>query len=788
MSTQDEAPNPHLQGYALAAGGIRPNVVRHPTRAVVVADVRLTLLGIPSVSSGISGGSNSRLSAKALGLLAYLALEPGPHTREELAGLLWGESSDAEARASLRQAIKQLRCQLGDALRCDRASLELSRSIECEVRNFREKIAQDPRLATTTDIPRFLTGCSVRHAPRFEEWVAETRRALLRQYQEALGTLARDAMGQWRWKDAIALADRWLASDPLSDEAARLGIEARYLAGDRGAALALYHDYRTTLMRETGCEPTRGLLNLARRVEADASSHNDRPITDEWYARAPSFEASLIGRGPEWDVLVEAWKGVKRGGSRVVLLEGEPGVGKSRLADEFLRWVVADGGAVLRGHGYDVRGGIPYEPVVELLRDALNAPGLAGTDPEWLTEVTRLLPELRQRFPSLPESVPTADPVEGWRLFEGVAQLLLSLSAERPLAIFVDDLQWCDSDSCNLLGFLVRRTEGAAVLWLSTISLGQLEREAPAARLCRALRAQPQATVLTIGPLTEENLWRMIREMGHVSTPTGARRLASRIFGVTGGNPFYVIELLKTMFAQGLLALDDETGEWTVVSGELSGPARPVPVSPTVKDVIGARVERLPDQLSDVLITIAVAGAGCPADVLSQVHGMSRLHAASVADALVDRRLVTEARGKYRCIHPVIAQVVRERLTSVRRQEVHRSLALALRHTVLPQEPGEASREIARHADRGGEAALAHEYALVAAQQAMERYAFAEAMSWLDLAAKNARSGSENDTVNRLTADVLATAGWTEPPRPLTIGGPVTRELVPEDFDLPASG
>jgi DNA-binding SARP family transcriptional activator len=750
-----------------------------------VADVRLTLLGLPSISSSVGGTSSSQLSAKALGLLAYLALEPGPHTREELAGLLWGESTDAEARASLRQAVKQLRGRLGELLGCDRATIELSESIECEIRDFRQKVAQDPRLATTTDIPRFLAGFSVRTAPRFEEWVADTRRTLLRQYQEALGTLARDAMGQWRWKEAIALADRWLATDPLSDEAVRLGIEARYLAGDRGAALGLYHEHRTNLLRETGCEPSRSLLNLMRRVEVDVSTSNIRPVTDEWYARAPSFEASLIGREKEWPTLVEIWKGAKRGVGRVVLIEGEPGVGKSRLAEEFLRWAVADGAGVLRGHGYDVGGGIPYEPVVELLRGALDTPGLAGTSPEWLSEVTRLLPELRRRFPSLPEPVATTDATEGWRLYEGVAQLVLSLSAERPLALFVDDLQWCDSDSCNLLRFLIRRTE-RAVLWLTTVNLGELERDAPGARLCRALRAQSHTTVVTVGPLTEENLWRMIREMGHVSTPTGARRLASRIFGVTGGNPFYVIELLKTMFAQGLLAVDDETGEWKASSAALA--ARAVPLSPTVHEVIAARVERLPEELGDVLRTIAVAGAGCSPEILAYIHGISRLHAASVADTLVERRLAIEESGTYRCAHPVIAQVVRESLTSSRRQELHRILALALHQALPPGDVREVSREIARHADRGGEPGLAYTYALRAAEQATERYAFAEALSWMGLAANNARTGSENDTVNRLTANVLAAAGWTEAPPPAAMGGPITRELVREDFDLPMSG
>jgi predicted ATPase len=381
-----------------------------------------------------------------------------------------------------------------------------------------------------------------------------------------------------------------------------------------------------------------------------------------------------------------------------------------------------------------------------------------------------------------------ADSAEGWRLFEGVAQLVLSLAAERPVAILLDDLHWCDGDSCNLIRFLTRRSEQTQVLWLGTVSLGELERDAPAARLCRVLRAQPHASVVGLQPLTEEELWRMIREMGHVSTPTGARRFANRVFSVTAGNPFYVIELLKTMFAQGLLAVDEDSGEWTTSAGALTGRGRELPVSQTVHDVIAERVERLPERLSEVLVTVAVAGAGCRTEVLSHVHGISRLHAAGVADALVDRRLAVEDGGVYRCAHPVIAHVVRDGLTSSRRLEVHRILALALERATSPQDLREVAREIARHADRGGEPALAYKFALIAAQGAIERYAFAEAMSWLDLAATNASGPGEADAVNRLTVNVLEAAGWSEAPPLAKLGSAITRELDREDFDLPVRG
>ena len=391
--------------------------------------------------------------------------------------------------------------------------VDLAAPTACDVLEFLALGEQDPARAAAFEVARFLQGFSIRHAPEFEEWVASTRTALIRRQHQVLGGLAREAMTQWRWRDAAELADRWLVGDPVSDEAAQLAVESRYLAGNRSGALTRYAEFRTQLEDEAGCEPSRALQALVQRIEADRATRDSRPITDEWYAHAPSFEASLVGREPQWKALTAAWKRVSRGHGRIVLLEGESGIGKSRLADEFLRWIVAEGGTVLRGRCYDRRSGVPYEPVVEALRGALVAPGLGGTSPEWLVEVARLVPELRERFPGLPPAS-AAEATEGWRLFEGVAQLLGTLAAERPVAIVIDDFQWCDEDSANLLRFLARRLEEAPVLWLGLLTLGEVERDAPASRLCRVLRAKAHADVISLGPLSEQEVWQLVREMG----------------------------------------------------------------------------------------------------------------------------------------------------------------------------------------------------------------------------------------------------------------------------------
>jgi len=323
------------------------------------------------------------------------------------------------------------------------------------------------------------------------------------------------------------------------------------------------------------------------------------------------------------------------------------------------------------------------------------------------------------------------------------------------------------------------------VLWCGTVTLGVLTRDAPAARLCRALRAGPSSAVVSLAPLTAEDVWEVIRELGRVSAPTGARRLAARIHEVTAGNPFYVIELLKTLFAQGWLTVDPETGEW-LVQPSVADDAGEMVMSPTVHDAISERIECLPDDLHATLITIAVSGRGCHANVLSHVHGISRLHAAALGDALLERHLVTEEGGVYRCAHPVIARLVRDALSTARRREVHRSLAFALELTASPSaEPMELG-EIARHAEAAGERAMAYKYALMASQASVGRFAYEEALAWLDLAAEVASTPDESRVVDRVTAELLDASGWGDTPPTQRVAQTPVGRLERADLDLPA--
>lgn len=743
----------------------------------------LKLFGYPSLTLLPDHTAAPLSGAKDLALLAFLTLEPGSHAREQLAALLWGESPEAAARASFRQALLRLNRVLGESLKSDRTAVELVEPPECDVLQFHTALVSDPESAARHRVPEFLQGFSLLHAPAFEEWVSAKRRVLLHKYLDLLASLSRDAMHQWRWREAAGWAERWQEEDGSSDEACRVAVEALYLAGDHGSALRRYREFEERV-RPSGIEPSAALVKLTRRVEADRGTSSRRQVSDQWLVHGPGIDGALVGREEHWSTLVATWGSVVRGRGQVVLIEGEAGAGKTRLAEEFLRWGGAEGATVLRGRGYDPRDGTPFDPVVEALRAGLDASGLAGADPEWLSEVSRLLPEIKRRFPTLPESPTLADSAGRWRLFEGVAQVVMAIAAESPVIVLIDDLQWCDSETCALLHFLVRRWADVPVLFLATATLGELERDAPAARLIRALRIQSHATVLSLGPLSEEQVLGMIHEMGRLKETGAGRRFAHRVYEVTSGNPFYIVELLKTLFTQGLLAVDHDTGIWK--TGPEVGPdeSRPIPMPRTVQEAIAQRVSRLPEQPRDLLATVVLAGQFCEPDLLSLVHGISRLHVASLCDELVGRRLLTEATGSYRPAHSLIAEVVHDELTSSRRREIHRSIALALEVLARDARRDDLAGRIARHAEYGGEPRIAYLFALQASERAHQRYAMEEALSWLDLAAATASTPAESNDVNRRTAELLELAGWTEPPEGIRRPTSVNGGLVPSDFDF----
>jgi DNA-binding SARP family transcriptional activator len=729
--------------------------------------MELRLCGAVQLVQSRETSTTIALPAKSLALLAFLTLELGAHSRSELGSLLWGESDENKSSASLRQALKHLRDVLGDRLATEGGTVSLAQPVDSDVARFRALAREGAIDALTIDIPHVFAGLSLRDAPLFDEWMDRTRGNLLREHRLAIAAAGRAAQKRRDWPTALDMAKRWLSADPLSDEAAHLLIEVLYLMGERDTALASFREYVALRSSEAASPPGLAVRELAKRIEHANTfpTTTTRPTPSRARAIAsapmPTFTGQLIGRDTEWSTLQEVWEQTTSGQSSVVIIDGEAGMGKSRLIDDFVQYANVHSAVVLRGRAFASGVDLPYGPLLDVVRGALSAPGAVGTDMRWLSELARVVPEVRREFPAVPEPAnATGSPS---LLPEATAQLLLAIAEESPLVIVVDDVQWCDSDSCHVLQFLAQRLVDVPVLWCFGWTPGLAPRDAAASRLVRALRATPSHTRIAMPSLSEDAVWRLVRTLGRIVHPDGARRLAKRVFEVTGGNPLYIIELLKTLFTRGWIRVKSDTQEW-IPGDEGAGDLLAHELFPDVQAAIAERVAALPDEQHAVLLTVAALGGPCHTSVLSYVHGISRLRAAHLCDALVERRLVTESDGHYLCAHVVVGQAVLNSMGTSRRREVHRMIALALTDAAASINRAADPGVIARHAAAGGETAMAFHHALDAAAQCGARQAWDDALSWLDLASECAVTPDEIRAADAQTAQVLSQAGWNKPP------------------------
>ena len=453
----------------------------------------------------ISGQSRSRF-------LAYLALEPGPHSRDELTALLWGEYPDEKAKASLRQALTHLREAAPDAIRVDRTSVALTDAVSCDVTTFLRYAKESPRAAADCAIHRFLDGLQLRRSPAFDEWADATRASLVRRLSEVLTTVTREAIATRQWRDATRYAERWVTIAPLSAAANGARIEAHFHGGRARAALEAFAEYRARLVfgarsdaraggRRAGRANSSGWLRKRRGVRRPRNGTRTRRRS-----RGASSGVTASGkRSPDLGGR-SATAGRPLRSSKVT-----PEWARVDLAGDFLRWVSAAGGTVLRGRALRRARWRAVRRIIEALRSGDRRARVGGHRPA-VARRSRAgrCPSCVTRFPDCRRA---ASPItaDSWRLFEGIAQVLTALAEESPVAVFIDDLQWCDADSCALLHSLIRRLDGAPMLWCLTFSPGAVERDTPAARLVRALRAFPRALSLALRPLSEDDVWQLLR-------------------------------------------------------------------------------------------------------------------------------------------------------------------------------------------------------------------------------------------------------------------------------------
>src|SRR5712692_252476 len=446
----------------------------------------LTLLGPPEVRHADQVLQFS--TRKDLALLIYLAMEGRVHSRKPPSEQFWPEGDARHGRAALRITLLHLRHLLGEGadpvphllIQHETLGLDFTSAVELDLHPLHEAwtlarvstrtaltMPEDTRrtllarLQRTSSLPRgeFLEGFSLRDAPAFDDWVRFQREYWHLRTSEVFDRLSQMQVEAGELTPAIETVSRWLVLAPLQEDAYRRLMHLHFAVGDRAAALHAYDVCRARLSTDMQTEPTPETVALASRIRAVAPPRRrEAPTPAVALSPAVLLNGPLLGRTTELSTLIKVYHTARGGQTQVVLLEGEVGIGKTRLATEFLAWAEMEGADVLQGQAFETGGHLPYRPVIEALRPRIereNAPDDLLSD-TWLAELARLLPELCDRYPDLPD--PVGDkPVGRNRLFEAVARLGQALAARTMLVLFIDDVQWADAASLDVLHYLARR-------------------------------------------------------------------------------------------------------------------------------------------------------------------------------------------------------------------------------------------------------------------------------------------------------------------------------------------
>ncbi|MGP0029941.1 MAG: ATP-binding protein [Acidimicrobiales bacterium] len=403
----------------------------------------------------------------------------------------------------------------------------------------------------------------------------------------------------------------------------------------------------------------------------------------------------VVGREHEMGVLAEAAKRVMQGdGREVVLVSGEAGLGKTTLVAEAARAAHDDGACVLFGHCEEDLG-TPYQ----LFAEALGYFVTYAPEEDLLvhieahgSELSRLVPALASRAPDLPPSKATDTDTERYLLFAAVVGLLATVSADQPVVLVLDDLQWADKASLLLLRHLTAADPAMRVLVLGTYRDNELSHADALRDTLGVLRRQSGVTRIELGGLDDTGVMTFLEAAAGHNLDDDGVDLAHAVYRETDGNPFFVSEVLRHLTDTGAI-YQDATGRW-VTENSMGQMALPN----SVREVIGGRVVRLGPVAGRVLATAAVIGRDFDLDVLARATKTDEDELLDILDAAAAVALVREMidTGRYSFAHALIQPTLYEDMGPTRRARAHRQVAEALEE-LHGDRPGGRLGELARH-------------------------------------------------------------------------------------------
>jgi predicted ATPase/transcriptional regulator with XRE-family HTH domain len=590
--------------------------------------------------------------------------------------------------------------------------------------------------------------------------------ALLRDHRRAAGLtqaeLAERAGLSWRGVNDL---ERGVRRTPHHDTLARL-VAALGLTGEERAALEAAA--RPPLASAPTISPVaaerEGYHHLAipptllpsRERELGAALDAETRHLDERLKAAAA--SALIGRGAEWQTLIRAWAQASRGRAAMVMLSGEAGIGKTRLAEELVRWADRQGISVATAHCYTAEGRLTYAPVLEWLRTALFKDALRTLPDAWHSALALLLPELQAERPSSAGQQVRTEPLPRQRLFEAMARTILGVS--QPLLLVIDDLHWCDRDTLEWLHYLLRFDPRARLLVVGTLRREEALGDHPVAALLSQLGYADLLTEIPLRRLDAPETAALAASM----MDRGLRDdQAAALYAETEGNPLFVVETVRA----GTLSRDRPDAPHTSPPGA----ARKAALPPRIQALIAARLSGLSIEAREVAGIAAAIGRTFRLDVLDAASETNEEALVRALDELLQHGIVRDQGGNvYDFSHDRIRDAAYAGLSTARRSLIHRRIATAL-EAIHADDLDSLSGQIATHYDRAGLSAQAIAYYQRAAQVAHRLAAVEETISHLNRALAlllaqpetPARIQQELALQVALGAPLIAARGYTAP-------------------------
>jgi DNA-binding SARP family transcriptional activator len=738
-------------------------------------------------------------SQKAQALFYYLISNRQAHTREKLAALFWGETSERQAKGSLRNTLYELRRDLTPGSKPAEKYILAESNTLCfnpeadywldteEFEKLLDKKAEGERTrmdnwSKAVELYRgdFLEGFIVKDSYEFEDWSFFERERLQRRYLEALTELSDYCGKQGEYEKAIAYAIQILSRDSLQENIHRQLMRLYYAAGNRSAALRQYEICEEVIERELGVAPLAETTTLyeqilrqelveppVERIEPSIEIQwQPRPSPLRPWPKPEYLSSSLVGRDREYAQLIRHLEAASQGRGQSVIIDGEVGIGKTRLVQELLDRAEPDF-HLLIGRCYESEMALPYQPLVEALRGYLPTLDLnvLQISSLWLREVSKLVPELSEALPDLPTSVPLNSDTERSRLFEGVAQFLVALSRQRPLILFIDDLHWADQATLTLLQYLARHVTRERILLIGAYRTEDVNE--PLTNTMRSLKQDGLLSRITLRRLTLEEVITLIREMAGMES--GGERFSRRLYRETEGNPFFIFEVIRSLFEEGIL-YRDEHGWSTDLKDFVTNYAQ-LPIPPSMRDVIQARLNRLDEVSHQVLETATVFRQQFYFVTVKRALRLRSGHACDKSedealdafDRLLRAQLIKEVEvgikgSSYDFNHDKVREVAYQQMSGARRQQVHRRVGEALEIEYRNRLDEVVSR-LAHHFTAGGDREKALEYTIRAGDRARELYANEEAIAYYQRALELADSEEKLATIYEGLGDVYSLVG-----------------------------